>query len=131
MASVVEDTRFNLTVINDQGCAVSGDILLRVNRDRDVFIPNAFSPNEDGKNDVVFINAREGVVEKVERFQIFSRWGEKVFEAIDTPANQPTFGWDGTLEGQRLNPGVFIYIADVAFIDGKTIRYTGDITITN
>ncbi len=101
----VQDT---VTVIVDVNCG-------------DFFIPNAFSPNDDGLNDVINVHGR-----CIETFnlQIFDRWGEKVFETSSI-----TDGWDGTYRGQKMNTGVFIYKADGVSIDGQSFNMKGNITL--
>jgi len=68
-------------------------------------------------------------VEIIKSFSIYNRWGEVVFEARNFLPNDPTFGWDGTFRGKILNSAVFVYSAEVEFVDGETIRYDGDITL--
>jgi hypothetical protein len=66
----------------------------------------------------------------VETFIIFDRWGNKVFDKssfVPDPAGSD--GWDGTLNGRHLDPGVFVYFAKVKFIDGKVIDYSGSVTL--
>ncbi len=125
-----ESMLYTLTVINQNGCAAQAELQLRVDKDRAVFIPNVFSPNADGTNDVLFINAKQGVVNQIRSFRIFNRWGGLVFESVGGQPNDPGFGWNGFLRGQLLNPAVFIYIADIEFTDGARIQYTGDVTLT-
>ena len=74
------------------------------------------------------IYAGKGVV-KVNRFQIFGRWGEKIFEENDFIPNDASFGWDGTFKGKKLDSGVFVYFAEIEFSDGLKIIYKGDVTL--
>ena len=116
-------------VIQDQnGCLAEDDILLRVNYDYSVYIPSAFSPNADGANDffTVYTSAN---VEEVETFQVYSRWGELVFENYHFQPNIETLGWDGNYRGKPMQPAVFAYYAVVRFIDGKKKLYKGDVSL--
>jgi len=79
-----------------------------------VYIPNAFTPNDDGINDIFYIYGR-GIV-KV-HLKIFNRWGELIFESTDQ-----TVGWDGTYRGKPMNPGVYAYYTDIEFITGEAPR---------
>ncbi|HET6245489.1 MAG: CotH kinase family protein [Bacteroidetes bacterium] len=86
-----------------------------------VFIPNAFSPNGDGTNDVLFLFGNK--VASIE-FSVFNRWGQKVFETTSLST-----GWDGTFNGQLLNPGVYAYQIQVKFINGDEENKRGNITL--
>jgi gliding motility-associated-like protein len=61
--------------------------------------------------------------------QIFSRWGEKVFETTNIPPAVESRGWDGTFAGEELNPGVYVYHAKVIYVDGVEEIFKGDITL--
>ncbi len=119
---------YTVTAIDSLGCTATDSILVTVFSERRVFIPNAFSPNFDGFNDVFYIFS-ETAVESVVTFQIFDRWGELVFRGDNFPANDPRFGWDGHFNGQPMNPGVFVYFAKIRFIDGEEFMFKGDVTI--
>lgn len=122
---------YSIIVTNENGCKTEDMILVRVNKDRLVYVPNAFSPNNDGFNDILYVYTGRGV-KSVKNLKIFSRWGELVFElpevALDNN-NNPDNGWDGSLKGEPLNPGVFVYVVEVEFIDGRLEIYKGDITL--
>ena len=71
-------------------------------------------------------------VEKILSFAIFDRWGNRVFEKADfLPDPAGTDGWDGTFDGRRLDPGVYVYYAKALFIDGKEIEYSGSVTLAD
>ena len=86
-------------------------------------------PNEDGKNDVFMIYADEWSVAKISQLQIFSRWGEKVYEELDFPPNERGHGWDGVFKGERMSGGVFVYFAEIEFVDGVKKMFKGDVAI--
>ncbi len=130
-ASPFNTTLYGITVMDENGCPASAEILVRVDKTRRIFIPNAFSPNVDGMNDAFHIFSKEGQVSRITNFQIFNRWGGKVFEVSDAMPNDPSFGWDGRIDGELANPAVYIYFAEIEFIDGETIMYKGDVTVTD
>ncbi len=130
IASPTETTSYTVFLTNQNGCPAEAEILLRVDKDRKVYIPNVFSPNADGVNDEFLIFAKEGVITNISRFQIFNRWGGKIFEVKDALPNDPTFGWDGRMKGEKVNPAVFVYVAEIEFIDGRKIIYKGDVTVS-
>ncbi len=117
-ASPESTTEYTLTVANSEGCKTEASVKVTVLKD--IFIPNVFSPNADGKNDQwVIRNISDYVGTKV---QIFNRYGQKVFhnENFITP-------WDGVLGGKPLPIGSYYYILDLANKSKK--RYTGSVTI--
>jgi gliding motility-associated-like protein len=94
-----------------------------------VYIPNIFSPNDDGENDWFTVYADLKGVKQVKQFQIFDRWGDQVFQRENFQPNDPTLGWDGRYRGQEMNPAVFVYYAIVEFIDGQEVLFKGDVTL--
>jgi gliding motility-associated-like protein len=100
-----------------------------VRKDRAVYIPNAFSPNGDGNNDIFYIHTGQEVA-SINIFKIYNRWGEVVYELNNFFANAPDQGWDGRFRGDFLNPGVFIYYAEVLFKDGRIELLKGDVMIS-
>lgn len=121
-------TQYGVVVIDKNGCQASDQLTVFVRKERDVYIPNGFSPNNDGLNDVFMIFAGKEVL-NIRSFLIFNRWGENLFEAYNFRPNDPDYGWNGWFRGQPLNPAVFVYYAEVEFIDGEVILYKGDVTL--
>jgi gliding motility-associated-like protein len=123
-ATIWENTIYKLKV-SDEQCSVSDTILIKVipwSCDFPyVFVPNAFSPNSDGENDVLFIRGHP--IKKIE-FRVFNRWGEKVFESHDI--NQ---GWDGIYKGKLVDPDVFDYYLDVECVGEEHKLLQGNITV--
>ena len=120
-------TNFSIMVESD-GCTDTDDLRVLVRKTRPVYIPNGFSPNGDLVNDIFYIQAGPSVV-KVNAFLVFNRWGETVYQYYDFLPNDPAFGWDGTHRGQTMNPGVFVYYAEIEFSDGLVEIYKGDVSI--
>ncbi len=121
-------SNYTITVSDTLGCSATDDIIVYVKKDRNVFIPTAFSPNDDGANDIFYINTDQSVV-NISTFRIFNRWGETIFSKNNILPNTPSEGWDGTFKNKELNPGVFIYLIEIEFADGRTELYKGDITL--
>ncbi|MCB9279156.1 MAG: gliding motility-associated C-terminal domain-containing protein [Lewinellaceae bacterium] len=117
-----------IQVTDINGCIESDDLTIFVNRKRQVFIPNAFSPDGDGENDILYIAGGKDVA-LIKKFLIFNRWGEVVFEVYDAPPNDPAFGWDGNYRSHTFNAAVFVYLAEIEFIDGEKEIFKGDITL--
>lgn len=87
----------------------------------DVFLPNAFTPNNDLENDVLYVRGK--FVEEVD-LKIYNRWGELVFETTDQ-----NVGWDGTYKGNKVDPAVFVYHLKVKCIDGQDYFKKGNVTV--
>jgi gliding motility-associated-like protein len=121
-------TQYTLTWADTNGCTGFDQITVTVNPERRVFIPTAFSPNDDGLNDVFMVYGGTGVY-SLRNFQIFDRWGELMFSRADVLPNDPMQGWDGTFKGKLMNPGAFVYFVEVEFADGKVLMYKGDINL--
>ncbi len=122
-------TSYSIMVMDNNGCMDSDELMIYVEKPRPIYIPSAFSPNEDGNNDRFMIFANDASVARVTTFRIFDRWGELVFQADNFPPNDPNFGWNGQLRGEPLKPAVFVYVAEVEFIDGYVKLYKGDVTL--
>ncbi|MEX0813306.1 MAG: choice-of-anchor L domain-containing protein [Chitinophagales bacterium] len=104
---------YQLTVYDSFGCAYSNEIKVNVEfPTAQVHLPNVFSPNNDGINDVVSIYGNTAKVKSI-HLMIFDAWGEKIFDTRDlTTAIK---GWDGTYKGQALSPGVYTYSLNTIF----------------
>lgn len=119
-----QSTLFTVTGIDTNGCEASDTVSVHVIQDYTIFPPNAFSPNNDGNNDVFQLFGNLSGI-KVFEIMIFDRWGEKIFEA-----DHPTFSWDGTYKGEPVGPTVCVYIMKIVFLDGynENIR-KGSVTV--
>ena len=121
-------TLYTIAVIDSvTGCTLLDEVWVRVEKPRNVFIPNAFSPNGDGTNDLFRIFSGQGV-RSILDFKVFDRWGELVYEAQNLPPKFPT-GWDGSFKGKDMNTAVFTYLAQVEFLDDVIILFKGDVTL--
>ena len=118
---------YSVTVTNQCG-RDSADITVKYEDCHAVFIPNAFSPNNDLVNDVLVIYDHANV-KQIKTFRIFDRWGEMVFEKFDFQPNDPAFGWNGKRQNLDLQPAVYVYYAEIEFTDGETLIKKGDITL--
>ncbi len=123
-------TIYTWTVTDVNGCQGSESITVGVDYNRDVFIPNVFSPNNDGRNEDFRIYTGPGVV-SINYLHIYDRWGNLVHsENKMLPSPTGSGNWDGTFDGQPLSPGVYVYVAEIEFIDNHTkLIYRGDITL--
>ncbi len=123
-----QQTFVEVTVIDTNGCRSSDDLTVFVKKERHVYVPNSFSPNGDGSNDVFMIYTGQEAV-KVKEFLVFDRWGETVHQYYNFLPNDPVYGWDGTYRQQSLNPAVFVWFAVIEFVDGEEVLFEGDVTL--
>ena len=127
-ANPVNRTAYTVTITDVNGCTASDEVLVRVIKNRPVYIPNAFSPNDDGRNDSFTVFTGPGAQEVI-TLKVFNRWGGLVFENNNFRPNDPTLGWDGSFKGEPAQTGVYAYFAEVGFIDGVSIILEGDVSI--
>lgn len=126
--SPTQQTVVTVTVIDQNGCRADDLLSIFVKKNNPVYVPNVFSPNGDGTNDVFMIYAGKEV-ERIKDFLVFDRWGETVYQYFDFEPNNPAYGWDGTLRGERMNPAVYAWFAIVEFKDGTEVLLEGDVTL--
>lgn len=124
-----QTTVYTVEVKDKNGCSDKDSKKIIVKKGVNIFIPNIFTPNGDGNNDKVFISTNDKEIKRILSFQIYDRWGEKVYEAKDYLPNDPNNGWDGTLKGQKCNPGVFAYWTEIELFDGTRQILKGDVTL--
>lgn len=127
----VESQEYTLNVVDMNGCRATGDVFVELNRTRNVYIPNVFSPNGDGRNDELRLFACKGV-RSVNYARVFDRWGSLLFNRDDIGIPDCAGGtilWDGSIGSNDLPSGVYVYVIEVEFIDNVTLVYRGDITV--
>jgi gliding motility-associated-like protein len=86
-----------------------------------IYVPNAFTPNKDGRNERVFVRGLN--LTKID-FKIYNRWGELVFETADIDR-----GWDGTFREKEVDPAVYVYYLEAECVGGETYIEKGNITV--
>lgn len=121
-------TLYQVLVTDANGCQDRDEVRVTVRIRRDVYVPNGFSPNNDGVNDVIMVYAGEGV-EKVLEFDIYSRWGESVFYAANFPPNNPLYGWNGFFRNKPAVLDVYVYYVRILYKDGTEKLFKGDVML--
>jgi len=127
-ATLVFKKLFRVTVTDVNNCVASDSILVRtICNDKNYFFPNTFSPNGDGNNDYFF--PRGSNLYNIQSLSVFNRWGQLVFQRRDFPANNPTLGWDGTINGRPAPVDAYVYIAEVICNNAEVISLHGDVSL--
>ncbi len=126
-ATPFNDITYYLTVANDSGCVTGDSIRIKVDKTRFIYIPTAFSPNGDGFNDRFYIDGKSQ--EELVRLLIFDRWGDLVFQQSGGLTGDATAGWDGRIKGAFAPGGMYVYLAEIRFLDGAVERFAGGVAV--
>ena len=123
-ASPTETTTY-IVSINGNGCSKTDTVIVYVTEiicdEPFIFVPNAFTPDGDGINDILYVRGHPNL-EIV--FRVYDRWGELVFETFDI-----NFGWDGIFKGKESDPAVFDYYLEVLCPGDETFFKKGNVTL--
>jgi gliding motility-associated-like protein len=127
-ASPRETTTYHVKVENAFGCASLDDVTIRlVCSSGVVFVPNTFTPNNDGQNDIFYIRGKG--IKSAKSFRIYNRWGQLVFERNNFNIEDPAYGWDGRINGVQANPDVFIYVAELVCDSNEDFTLKGNVML--
>lgn len=118
IAILSKDQTYYLTAFTPQGCPSFDTITIKVYKGPELYVPNAFSPNNDDRNDVFKVIA-VGIIE-FKYFKIYNRWGQQVYETSD-----PSRGWDGTFHGKKQPPDVYVWTTSARDYLGHVIFRKG------
>jgi gliding motility-associated-like protein len=122
LAILYTDTHFSVMVSNDIGCSKTDDVYIKVYKGPTYYIPNSFSPNGDGSNDV-FRPIAVGIA-STEYFKVFNRYGQLFFQN-----NQFMQGWDGTYKGKKADAGAYVWMIKGIDETGKTVEMKGTVIL--
>jgi gliding motility-associated-like protein len=119
-------TIYTLSVATPGGCKASGQITVNVYTP--LSIPNAFTPNGDGRNDLFYVlGGPSGSL--VEDFAVYNRTGMEVFHVHDVGPGDPTFAWDGRFHGSPLPSGTYVYMVVMQYAGGQRQLYKGTVIL--
>jgi gliding motility-associated-like protein len=123
-----KDICYSVVATNNFGCSGRDTMCIRVFCESgQVFIPNAFTPDGDGVNDVLTVKAQG--IKLVKSFRIFNRWGQVVFEKANFVPNSDMFGWNGKVNGVAAPPDVYVYTCEVLCENDIPYTYKGNTAI--
>ncbi len=117
-----EPTTFYVWGLAEDGCRNIDSVKINIDYRDNLFVPTAFSPNGDGKNDEFRIS--NITFQKLQEFRVFNRWGQEIFSTTD-----PKKGWNGSWKGVPQDMGVYQYHIRVAYPDGFIETYKGNVTL--
>ena len=121
-------TTYNVLVVDSNGCKNNSSITVIVTcQGADLFVPNTFSPNGDGSNDVFYVRGQG--LDRVKSLRIFNRWGQIVFEQQNFPVNNPMYGWDGKYKGNKATPDVYVYQIEVFCENSEIVKFEGNVAL--
>ena len=114
-------------ITDTSGCVATDSMKLTVIVPRIIFIPNVFSPNGDEINDYFTISGRFNLI-NIAELTIYDRWGNELFNKVNMTPGIEEQGWDGTFNGEPMQPGVYVFVAKLDYEDiSETV--SGNITI--
>lgn len=127
MARPFNSTVYFIFATSTNGCEAKASVLVEVDRRKNVYAPTAFSPNGDGINDFFTIYPANAV--QIHSFSIFDRWGTLLYRTSNALPHADFLQWNGTFNGQKLPPQVFVWQAEIEFLDGERKVFAGDVLL--
>ena len=129
LLSPVLSTEYEVLAINEEGCTANDDVQVKVNRDRDTYVPNVLAPEAQEAENRRFTVYGSGGIQTISSLQVYDRFGRLWFENRNFAVNDPPAGWDGR-DGTEYAPnGVYLWRAVLQYTDGRVIRLQGDVTV--
>jgi len=126
--SVFSNDEIVLEITDIFGCQTSDTLNITINNDVNYFVPNVFSPNDDGDNDELTLYLSDAIL-KVFDFRVMDRWGNLVLFHPEILNENDILVWNGFFKGKPVVQGVYVYVAKLLLIDGTETLITGDITV--
>lgn len=128
-AKPTESILYRLVMTDSAGCKIEDFVNVAVRKSRDIYIPNSFSPNQDGINDTFYPYGGFEIV-SIRNMQVYDRWGGKMFEHIESfNPNDANAGWDGKTKGNQADAGIYLYTMNVEFVDGEIVLFSGEVNL--
>ena len=128
-ARPVKTRTYLVTVTSVDGCSRTYEVVVNVQKRRSFIIANGLTKNQGANHQLRYFAGHD--VASVIKYTIYDRWGSKVYEATDLPIGVIELPWDLTINGKPVMGGVYTWTAEVAYIDGEVVSYTGGLTIVD
>ena len=120
--------KYEFIAQNEYTCIDTASAEIKTFAGGKVDIPNAFTPNGDGRNDIFYILGGNDI-RMIKEFAIYDRYGGKVFAVSNVPPNDPSYGWNGNINGKHADMGGYVYFAIILFNDGSQQEYKGTVLL--
>jgi len=118
--------KYSVKATNNYGCIATDELVIKMQCDESrVRIPNAFSPNGDGKNDLFVIKG----ISIIKHLVIFNRWGNKVFEKSNFITSDPASCWDGKSGSVGLQTDSYVYFIEMQCPTGESFVRKGTVLL--
>ena len=124
-----ETMEYSIYAMSVVGCETTASFRIEVNDAVNAYVPNVFSPNFDGVNDMWGVSVDPVNVKSIDRVVVFDRWGGVIFTQNDIPVDGSAELWDGRVDGVSVNTGVYSYIVEVILVDDSKSALSGSITV--
>ncbi len=121
-------TLFRVVLTDSFGCSLKREVIVHVDKNRKIFVPTAFSPNNDGANDEFSLFAGSGT-RRILTFKVFNRWGALMYERSNLLPTNLQNGWNGMYQGSEASNDTYIWFAEIEFEDGETEIFKGDVAL--
>lgn len=129
VTSTLQDREYELILTDLNGCLHSDHVQVRVKINKGHVAPNIIYPESPAGNSRFTVFGLFESVRMIQSLDIYDRWGNQVFTARDIVPGQPDLGWNGRQNGQDVSPGVFVWVAEILYVDGTTEIVSGDVTV--
>jgi gliding motility-associated-like protein len=120
--------QYQLLARNEYGCTDTALAIVKTQSGQGVYIPDAFTPNTDGLNDIFYVMAGPDVA-AVKDFAVFNRLGQRIFQVQNVAPNNPAFGWNGKINGRDANPETYVYYTTIVYVNGTEQVYKGTVIL--
>ncbi len=127
LVNPISEQSYNLLIEDEFGCSASDDILVSIDPERKIYVPNVFSPNGDGINDVFYIQGKGTA--QINYLRVFNRWGTLVFENRNGFINEKANGWSGEFKSKSAGEEMYLWIAEIKFPDNQIELFSGDLLL--
>jgi gliding motility-associated-like protein len=127
-ARPLRNTLYTVEVVDEDGCRAVDSVEVAISPERPLYIPNAFSPNEDGRNDVFTAYGGPGL-RRIVSLKVFDRWGGLAFERQNLGDASAVLAWNGQIQSRPAPPGVYAFLLEAEFIDGQRRHFSGEVVL--
>jgi hypothetical protein len=127
ITTAIAEMAYVIKVTDETNCVAFDTVRIHVKKDRPVYFPNIFAPEDNYPNDH-FTGFSGPAADNMVLLRVYDRWGSLVFETANVPLNKPELGWNGLYKGQKVF-GVFTWYALVHFVDQEQLEYEGSVTV--